>query len=114
MPQLAGAYEHERREAQGTANRQRSFVTVDRAHQRAHPLRIGYGGKVRRSYRGQGAAQIARGIAFGAAGGDGVAEHLAAIAERAVRGSGAVKSAIGRAPIQGNMSRSNRVSIRSP
>src|SRR6266403_1033242 len=85
MPQLAGAYEYERREAQGTANRQRSFVTVDRAHQRAHPLRIGYGGKVRRSYSRQGAAQIAGGIAFGAAGGDGITEHLAAIAEGAMR-----------------------------
>ena|ERR1022692_4527980 len=36
------------------------------------------------------------------------------IEARVVSSSGAVRSAIGRAPIQGSMSRSNRVSIRSP
>ncbi len=35
---------------------------------------------------GEGAAQIAGRIAFGAAGGDGIPKHLAAIAERAMRG----------------------------
>src|ERR1700679_3137262 len=85
MPQLARAYEDERRQAKGTAHRQRSFVTVNSTHQRAHPLRLGYGGKVLTLHRREGTAQIGAGIAFGAAGGDGGGQYLAAVAECSMR-----------------------------
>ena len=131
MPQFAGAYENQRRQAQGTANRQRSFVPIDRAHA-ARPARLGsvMAAKCVGLNSGEGAAQIAGRVAFGAAGRDrrsGTpgrscrAPDAPSPARRAFRcactvvsSSGAVISAIGRAPIHGNMSRSNRVRIRSP
>jgi hypothetical protein len=86
LAQFTRPNEDQRREAQGTAYGEDTFIIVDGSEYLGHLLRFSGGGKVLAFDRRQSAAQIIGGVAFRTARNHSVAENLATIAQYTVGG----------------------------